>query len=231
MSLLTRKRIVEPLDADCVLYLPFWEGAGTKAEDLSPLKNYGTLINTASWVDGVLGKAVQSSDSISAFIQVTGNRISLTLPFSILWWMNMTAHQTTNSNNRFFTFSVGNLIIDDNTHGSTYQIRVPCGNGGCDYKGTSQIFNINQWYHFGVVFTDSLHFSVYADGSFVQTLTKTLYPLYSSYSNMNLTLGGNGGATTTETAIMIDELRIFNNRALSATEIFEDYYRGARGNY
>jgi hypothetical protein len=49
-------RLLMPLEPGLVLYLPFWEGSGTFAEDVTPNRNHGTIYG-ATWVDGKLGKA------------------------------------------------------------------------------------------------------------------------------------------------------------------------------
>ena len=48
-------------DETLILYLPFDEGLGKKAEDKSQYGHHAQLINNYKWVDGKFGKAVEIS--------------------------------------------------------------------------------------------------------------------------------------------------------------------------
>lgn len=58
---------VDALDKDgLVLYLPFDEGSGEEARDISGQGNHGTLEGNVEWVDGQFGKAVHVKDDSAA---------------------------------------------------------------------------------------------------------------------------------------------------------------------
>ena len=46
-------------DKSLVLYLPFDEGAGTTAKDVSTYNNPGTVVGAAAWVPGPKGTALE----------------------------------------------------------------------------------------------------------------------------------------------------------------------------
>ena len=46
-------------DKSLVLYLPFDEGAGTTAKDVSTYNNPGTVVGGAAWVPGAKGTALE----------------------------------------------------------------------------------------------------------------------------------------------------------------------------
>ena len=86
----TNKRLLDQAQG-LVLYLPFDEGTGTIAYDLSGYGNNGTLLDTSStnadgntppqWVDGKIGKAL-SFDGVDDYVEVTGTTVLDTIKTS-----------------------------------------------------------------------------------------------------------------------------------------------------
>lgn len=56
-------------DASVVLYLPFEEGSGNVAKDLSKTKAEGKLVGNPKWVDGKFGKALEF-DGKTSYIEI-----------------------------------------------------------------------------------------------------------------------------------------------------------------
>jgi len=72
-------------DDDLLLYLPFNEGKGDAAEDLSPQGNDGEIVGTAKWVDGQFGKALEFTETG----EVKAPHIELNeRSFTVCMWVN-----------------------------------------------------------------------------------------------------------------------------------------------
>jgi prepilin-type N-terminal cleavage/methylation domain-containing protein len=70
-----------------VLYLPFDEGSGTIARDLSGYNAIGTLYNGVQWVDGKTGKAL-SFDGVDDYFQINTQYTSNN-PLTLCGWFSI----------------------------------------------------------------------------------------------------------------------------------------------
>jgi hypothetical protein len=70
-----------------VLYLPFDEGTGTIAYDLSGYNAIGTLYNGVQWVDGKMGKAL-SFDGVDDYLQINTQYTSNN-PLTLCGWFSI----------------------------------------------------------------------------------------------------------------------------------------------
>jgi hypothetical protein len=73
-----------------VLYLPFDEGTGTIAYDLSGYGNNGTLVNNPQWVDGKAGKALMLNGSNYVDLPSSPALDATLNNFTILVWVTFT---------------------------------------------------------------------------------------------------------------------------------------------
>ena len=218
-------RLLQPLEPGCVLYLPFWEGAGAVAADISPYGNNGGITG-ATWADGVLGKCLNfngASDYINC-----GKNASLefgTGDFTLEAWIKAD------------TFPViGNIFHKGGGSAEAgYQLRLVAPNNIqvviCD--GTAIRPNIavtgkvvDTWYHVVAVLSrasDTL--KLYCNAGTPASVSTTGLGSITNTA-LNLILGSAAGTSSWYDGL-IDEAMIYN-WALSASEVFEHYYRSAR---
>lgn len=212
-------RLLEPVDGSTVLYLPMWEGVGTFLEDLSRYKNHGTVFG-ATWTDGAMGKAL-SFDGGNDYVEVAdANSLDLTEITAMLWirpasitvtWQGLLHKYTGTSNNNTLYLELNLQNINNyNTIATT----------------TNPINTVDKWYHVVYSAKQGGKERIYVNGILLAEENNQFVSTNNAYS---LYIGAANPSAERFKGI-IDEVRVFN-RALSATEIFEEYYRGARGSY
>ena len=72
-----------------VVYLPFDEGKGEKAEDASGNKNHGTLEGPLKWDNGKFGKALRFKTGAGTWVKVESNEQMNVDKFTFMAWVNI----------------------------------------------------------------------------------------------------------------------------------------------
>ena len=207
-----------------VLSLPFWEGAGNRAFDVSGKMNHGSLVNHTKWVAGMSGgTALQldgADDYIStvhtASVDITGSVITLEA------WVNLRAR----------TNPTYNTIIGKQ-HWGVYQygMVIAGANWGPDagkvffyiYDGTTQlaaygntVIPFNVWTHL-IVTADGTNVKFYYNGNL--DATRAQGGIVMATNSQQLCIGRHGDNKYYFDG-KIDAARIYN-RDLSAAQAME----------
>ena len=217
-------RLLQPLDAGLVLYLPFWEGVGIFTEDVSPFRNHGA-INGASWVNGVIGKALSFDGNDYALI---GHKDSLDLQeFTIALWANTTAIQRAFLANG--GYARGGYHIGLSGSGR-FMIEAMIGGAATGEAKYANTTNLDDGvFRFFVITLKNHVVTFYLNGVADGQGTFTGDIFYTGTSNFYVGRREYPGSEIYHIG-KVDEVRVYN-RALTAPEIWEEYYRGARQNY
>ncbi len=77
-------------DKSLVLYMPFDEGAGTTAKDVSTYSNPGTVVGAATWVPGPKGMALEFASNGSHVTVPEIPQYDVTAELSVLAWVKAT---------------------------------------------------------------------------------------------------------------------------------------------
>jgi hypothetical protein len=216
-------RLLQPLTPGLVLYLPFWEGVGAFAEDISPFNNHGTIIDE-TWTTGVLGNAL-NFDGVDNYVQVSNSpSLQVTGDLTIAFWINLNSLSQ-------------DMVAVDKAWNGEYFVKI-LSNGALSFaqgaSGDSEELTVlpagslvsGQWIHVAVVrSTSGLELIAYKNSVAATPVAYTKTP---TISNQPVVIGAEDGMYNFLDGV-IDEVRIYN-RDLSA-EIFEEYYRCARMNY
>ena len=227
-----------------VAYYPL----NSNANDFSGKGHNGILVNSPTFTTGKVGNAINfGNDATARYFQVADNDdFSFTngttdVPFSISIWVNFSAFGAT-----------GNWLI--NKRGATsgtdewqimyYQNRLFFWKFQFDnrniYQGVGtglNPFNINTWYH--ICYTDSGNASVgsgklYINGVANVAINQNVGGTYTKMNNgTNLVRVGypswSPPPINSKHKGLIDELLIYKNRELTATEVLELYNKGNAG--
>lgn len=210
-------RLLQPLIPGLVLYLPFWEGVGTFAEDISPFRNNGTIVG-ATWVNGVIGKAL-SFNGANNYVSIP--RITLAGAYTFAIWLNRTNSLTYD----FMFGDNGNYgKIGIGTNGYIWVRPASDGAGSLLTMNGIAPIPTSEWVFLAITRNVAMN-KIYA---YVNNIQYTLFSQDVS-GNFFLNLIGNDNSNNWFLGIL-DEVRIFN-RDLTPAEVWEEYYRGARMNY
>jgi archaellum component FlaF (FlaF/FlaG flagellin family) len=211
-----------------VLYLPFDEGSGTTAYDLSGYGNDGTLVNGPVWVDGIFGKAL-SFDGVDDYV---GTR-SLTQFFS-------TVHGPSTLVMWFKPSSTGSIQYLFSDACPEWRILINSDNTvtGCTYacaRSNTQVSS-NKWYLVALVHEHPTGLTntkvrLYLNGVLESETTFSI-TTQNGYVNEYHYIGVAKGYSACVPSVdsyffngIIDEVRIYN-RALSEEEIKALYGKG-----
>lgn len=224
-------RLLAPHRPGLVLYLPFWEGAGSVAEDVSPYRNHATLYGP-TWVDGKLGKAV-SFDGLDDNLQTPTINLS---PGASTWafWMKVNSFEPTwgskgllgcdglGQNTITFLISSGNQVLCyvENSTGTFVALADP------------SLVSLSVWRHYALTIDDSSprNTKLYRNGEVIdaQTLAGDINFNFPVKFTKNWWTYHEEEWVLVPYAGVADEIRVFN-RGLSDAEMFEEFYLGARG--
>ena len=220
-----------PTTQGLVGYWSFDENGGNTAFDYSGNNNRGTLVNSPTWVDGVLGKALKFNGSNSTYVEIpnTGD-FSNANKFSISFWVKSNSITTVEGlickANDSLT---GQWYIVFGTINSNGRILLRvCNNTIRTGMQTTISFTDNKWHHI-VTMWNTGAFNIYVDGN-NQILendgldTGTVSTLLSSTVPISIGRRGTGGNYISSG--IIDELRLYN-RSLTQSEITTLYNSGA----
>ncbi len=217
-------RLLQPLDAGLVLYLPFWEGAGIVAGDVSPFGNNGQLQGTPTWVAGKMGGyALSFNPATPDWVDCgSSDRLDISAELSVESWIKTAASATQGIMEKNIGEDINKQYSMFLYPPNTIYFRVV--KGGTLYDALADAYpTLNQWYHV-VGRYDGSEVSIWVNGA-KQAVTATVAaPLDSGVGTLQV--GRNPGATYYFNGV-IDEVRVYN-RALTPAEIFEHYYRFAR---
>jgi hypothetical protein len=215
-------RLLMPLEPGLVLYLPFWEGSGTFAEDVTPNRNHGTIYG-ATWVDGKLGKALSFDgvDDRVGFATFNPSGVLNIFPLTIAAWIYYypDSGKTYTYISNFAGGYTGWFL--QKTSANSFLIAVGTGSV---FVVSNKVITSEGWIHAVAVIKgvgDSVN--LYVDGQPQTPATLTAYSNGYDYVN----IGGHPPSGVGMKGI-VDEVRIYN-RALTDDEVFELYYKGARG--
>jgi len=183
------------------------EGSGTATSDATGTGNAGALHGGATWVQGLLGNALNFNGTDGYLSAGVTNMPAANQPQTISWWMNVSS------------FSTGTAIAVTSTANSSGVLAgIPSsGNVGVwQFGGTSLVSatapSVNAWHHYAYTFDGTTH-RLYIDGVSVATSTVTAQTAAPSELNV-----GRSTAATSYLAGKLDDVRIYS-RALTASDI------------
>ncbi len=209
-------------DKSLVLYLPFDEGAGTTAKDLSSYNNPGTVVGAATWVTGAKGTALQF---------VNGSRVTIpeipqydvTAEVSLLAWVKATTVPNWGrviDKSRYQT-SGFDLVLTQNVGLPRLEFFV--NNTTSSVDGTTVVAN-NEW-HFIVGTFGNKTLRVYVDGE-RQGQTQSAGLVDINPNDLALMVGGESSSNGGQQFLgSIDEVAMYN-RELSASEVMKIFQNG-----
>lgn len=206
----------EALDNEgLVLYLPFNEGSGNIAGDLSSEGNDGT-INGAAWIeDGRIGSAL--SFEVGNYVEIAHSAsLSITDEITIMAWSNMRV----GASGEMAIVSKGTWAVNDLPYELTvtpggviyWQFYNDAGRDTCSPSSPP----VNEWHHIAATY-DGAIFKCYVDGALGE---EGAYAGTMPENTASVTIGKRSKAADCYFNGIIDEVVIFN-RALSEGEVNE----------
>src|SRR3989339_2070694 len=192
----------------------FEEGTGTTAADTSGGNNNGILVNSPTWLNGKVGKALQF-DGLNTYVTISdSNVLDLTTGISIEAWVKTDVITTDGGpTRRVLDKGVYVLAASDQAY---FKVVIGGVNKGVGKAWTSA--DANSWHHLIGTY-DGATVKLYQDG--------TLAGQTSATGNIDvngnpLIIGRQGTSPAGRFDGVIDEVKIYN-RALSASEVLEHY--------
>ena len=193
-----------PFDENLVGYWYFNEGKGDIAYDRSGYGNDGTLVNSPTWVDGVVGKCLDFDGSNESVTIPYGNGLNpFTTPMSVSMWVK--AGAPTESSIFFSSVSGTNQRLYIGHNATTWKIGIQAAGWGLN----SGVAATTDWTFITLVM-DGSYANVYIDGVYKAQMAYTSYELASNF-----------GINTYAAYLLdgkLDEVRIYST-ALTASEI------------
>ena len=226
-----------------VAYYPF----DANANDFSGNSHNGTQIGSPTYVAGKINNAINFGNNLNLnYIDIADNNdFSFTngttdVPFTISMWVNLTSASVTGS---WFISKRGETSGTDEWQFMFFQNRVQFWKFQFNNNGIYQqiatatgALPLNTWTHF--VYTDDGSGAVgsgkiYRNGVLSTNINQNTGGTYTRMNNgTNLTrIGMNSWtpAATLKTRGLIDELSVWKNRELTASEVLELYNKGNAG--
>jgi sialidase-1 len=208
-----------PADDGLVLYLPFQEGSGRKARDLSGKDNHGILINGPVWGAGKHGWGLVL-DGIDDKVRIQYDP-SMDLEgkdFTLMAWIKPDSFSQNNPiivGDWNFRISLG---VDESAT-STSELEVWINSSENRVDTSSNSISTGQWQHAAVTFRNSTRkLTFYVNGAQSSSTTATNTP--NGFAN-GWGVGGELGINSHFDG-MIDEVLVYD-RVLSADEIRRHY--------
>jgi hypothetical protein len=226
-------------------YYPF----NSNANDLSGKGYNGTQVGVPTYGTGKVGNAINfGNDAVFRYVNIPDNNdFSFTngttdVPFTISMWVNLTATSLTGNFfiNKRSALNNGNdewqfVFINNRVEFAKFQFN---NNSIIQIIGSSlNPFSLNTWYH--ICYTDNGSGAIgsgkiYINGSLNSPFNANSGGTYTRMNNgNNLTrIGLNSWSPSFDLKHrgLIDELAIWKNRELTATEVAELYTKGNTGN-
>src|SRR3989339_1824619 len=192
----------------------FEEGTGTTAADTSGGNNNGILVNSPTWLNGKVGKALQF-DGLNTYVTISdSNVLDLTTGISIEAWVKTDVITTDGGpTRRVLDKGVYVLAASDQAY---FKVVIGGANKGVGKAWTSA--DVNSWHHLIGTY-DGATVKLYQDG--------TLAGQTSATGNIDvngnpLIIGRQGTSPAGRFDGVIDEVKIYN-RALTDAEVLEHY--------
>lgn len=220
----------------------------SNANDLSGKGHNGTLVNSPTFVSGKVGNAINfgNDDNIRYVDIADNNDFSFTngttdVPFTISMWVNFSSF---NRNGNWFINKRGATSGTDEWQfifvwGGVFFNKFQFNNNAIyqQIATTTTPFSLNTWYH--ICYTDNGNSSVgsgklYINGVENVAINRNVGGTYTRMNN-GTSLTRIGISSWVENSVLkhrglIDELIIYKNRELTATEVLELYTKGNLGN-
>lgn len=197
--------------------LGYWsmsEGGGSTLYDLTFNKNHGIITN-GTWVDGQIGKALDF-DGSSTTVSLQTVPI-LDYPFTFTCWIN---HRFSAPYASGFIFNSNQCFLRiDASSEATNRIAafVRLADATVEPRVTATNILPNTWNHIGVTF-DGTTLMMYSNGAFRTQSTRSGHLASSTTAKFG----------TTSWLGSIQHVKMWD-RVLSADEMLEDFFMGARG--
>jgi len=220
--------------ADLMLYLPFDEGQGITAEDLSGNNNNGDIIGEPKWVNGNSGSALEFSGAENTHHVEVADTPSLNpdKEITLLAWIFIDIWEPTggvvskyigSGNQRSY-----NMHMD---HDTNLSFRASVSSNGAYQVGTSTTNAVapegtlveGQWQHVAMTYKGDEFLRLYLNGNMVAESAATATPrLFDNTTPLmvgtDFQIGGNHNGQPREFTGAIDEVRLYDH-ALDAGEI------------
>ena len=200
-----------------------YPGSGTSWSDLSGQGNNGTLTNGPTYSSDNGGSIV--FDGTNDYIDVSGTE-SLNAPISINFTLSVWMYPTKTGNwqgvltkNRSTATQVGLFLSSSN------EFVFGFSGSGANLVGSS--FSANTWYHIVLVQAANTSRKIYINGSLDATKTSSFGTASSGSETFRL-----GQATGVDEYFggRISNASIYNNKALTASEVLQNY-NALKGRY
>lgn len=200
-----------------------YPGSGTSWSDLSGKGNNGTLTNGPTYSSDNGGSIV--FDGTNDYIDVSGTE-SLNAPLTINFTLSIWVYPTKTGNwqgvftkNRSTNTQVGLFLSSDNQFIFGFS-----GTGG-NLVGST--FSTNTWYHIVLVQTANTSRKIYINGSLDATKTSSFGTASSGSETFRL---GQASGVNEYFGGRISNASIYNNKALTASEVLQNY-NSLKGRY
>lgn len=221
----------------------------SNANDLSGKGYNGTQVGTPTYGTGKVSNAIDfGNDSNLRYVSISDNNdFSFTdgttdVPFSISFWVKISSFSASGNwfVNKMSAANDGNSewqIIYFENKLNFYKYQFNNLNIAQRIQSSLTPFSLNTWYH--ICYTDNGTASIgsgklYIDGVFNVALNQNVGGTYTRMNNGTFpTRIGQASwsiSTTFKHRGLVDELAIWKNRELSATEVAELYTKGNAGN-
>jgi len=220
--------------ADLMLYLPFDEGQGMTAEDLSGNNNNGEIIGEPTWVNGYSGSALEFSGAENTHHVEVADTPSLNpdKEITLLAWIFIDLWEPTGGVVSKYTGSGNqrsyNIHMD---HDTNLSFRASVSSNGAYQVGTSTTNAVapegtlveGQWQHVAMTYKGDEFLRLYHNGNMVAESEATATPrLFDNTTPLmvgtDFQIGGNHNGQPREFTGAIDEVRLYDH-ALDAGEI------------
>lgn len=215
--------IVMAKEEGLVLYFKFDEVTKDQVIDHSGNENHGKPMGEFDIVEGRIGKGIVIEGDNSNYVEVAdADSLDLTEVYSLLVWANFS--EITGTRHQFF-FDKG---ADDKTPGG-WRVGKVMGGGlilqvfkDGAWKPSLSVpspgFEVDQWYHVAVTRDAKGETKIYLDGKESISAQSDDY-IFPPNDNALIVWGSNGFGWNNMFIGVLDELAIFKDRALSASEI------------
>ena len=208
-----------------VLYLPFDEGSGKIAKDVSGTGNDGELKGKAEWVDGKFGKAIHLNPVAGEYVEVPhSDSLDITKAITLELWVQV--NSLPNSHCAFIskatTDQTGSYILHiSNDNGFYVTLVIFIGVQGPWPPPAIGKTTLGEWHHFAGSY-DGTELAVYIDGKLQAKANRSVGGDI-DHSKNPVVIGRDNRAdylTSRNMDCIVDEVRIWN-RVLSENEIEE----------
>ena len=207
-----------------VLYLPFDEGSGNVARDVSGNGNNGSLKGKCEWVEGKIGKAIHIHQVTDEYVEVPhSDSLDIRKAITLELWAkvnSMGSHCAFIS--KATTDQTGSYILHiSNDNGFYTALIIFIGVQGPWPPPATGRTTIGEWHHF-VGSYDGAELRIYIDGDLISKANRSVGGDI-DHSNNSVVIGRDNRAeylTSRTMDCIVDEVRIWN-RVLSEKEVKE----------